>query len=134
MCTVLLLAAPTSFLGRCGRYDAPPSYVADFIFCSSDSSQVSVDTVHPSLLRSSSLSSPRWYHLHSLSNDVGYRLFTAPNHQSSFPAPLCDVLYLQPLPGVIIAHMIYSCLATCLLHIFISVISSFFTICTVTTV
>ena len=34
----------------------------DFIFRRSD---VSVDTVHSSLLRSSSFSSPRWYHLHA---------------------------------------------------------------------
>ena len=46
------------------------SSVMDFIFCRSDSSHVSVDTVHPSLLRSSCFSSPRLYPLESLSSDV----------------------------------------------------------------
>ena len=35
------------------------------VFCRSDDFRVSVDTGHPSRLRSSSLSSPRWYHLQS---------------------------------------------------------------------
>ena len=34
-------------------------------------------------------------------------LFTCPKpHQSCFPAPPCDVLYLQSLPDVIISHMV----------------------------
>ena len=37
----------------------------DFIFRRSDGSHVSVYTVHPSLLRSSPFSYPRWYHLKS---------------------------------------------------------------------
>ena len=57
----------------------------------SDGSHVPVDTVHPSLFRSSSLSSPRWYHLQSLSFDVF--LVSPPDvfkpHQSCFRAPLC---------------------------------------------
>ena len=57
--------------GRCGRRNSPPaSSVMDFIFRRSDGSHVSVDTVDPSLLRYSSFSSPRWYHLQSLSSDV----------------------------------------------------------------
>ena len=68
---LLLLAAPTWLCGRCGRHNSPPtSSVIDFIFRRSDGSHVSVDTVHPSLLRSSSFSSPTWYHLQSLSSDV----------------------------------------------------------------
>ena len=54
---------------RCGRHDSPPaSSVNDIIFCCADSSYVSVDTGRPSLLRSSS--SPKLYHLQSLSSDV----------------------------------------------------------------
>ena len=71
----------------------------DLIFCRSDGSRVSVDLVHPSLFRSSSLSSPEWYHLKSLSS---YVVFVSPLYvdippQSHFPAPLCDTLYLQSL-------------------------------------
>ena len=63
---LLLLAAPTWLWGRCGRHNSPPaSSVMDLVFSRSDGSHVSVDTVHPSLLRSSSLSSPGWYHLQS---------------------------------------------------------------------
>ena len=59
----LLLPATTWLWGRCGKHNSPPaSSVMDFIFCRSDGSHVSVDTVHPSLLRSSSFSSSRWYH------------------------------------------------------------------------
>ena len=68
---LLLLAAPTWLGGRCGRHNPPPASSAmDFIFRRSDGSHVSVDTVHPSLIRSSSLSSHRWYHLQSLSSDI----------------------------------------------------------------
>ena len=55
---LLLLAAPTWLWGSCGRHNCPPvSSVMDLVFRRSDGSRVSVDTVHPSLLRSSSLSS-----------------------------------------------------------------------------
>ena len=69
---LLLLAAPTYWLwGRCGRHNSPAaSSVMDIVFRRSDCSHVSVDTVHPSLLRSSPLSSPGWYHLQSLSSDI----------------------------------------------------------------
>ena len=81
-----------------------------FIFCRSDSSHVPVDTVHPSLLRSSSLSSPRWYKLQSLSSDV---FLVSPHDVSKppqycFPAPLCGVLYLKSVPDVIVSHMVSS--------------------------
>ena len=47
-------------VGRCGRHNSPPaSSVLNFAFRRSDGSHVSVDTVHPSLLWSSSLSSYR---------------------------------------------------------------------------
>ena len=55
------------------------------------------------LFRSSSSSSPRWYHLQSLSSNVFLvsSLYVAKPPQSYFPAPLCDILYIQSLPGVI---------------------------------
>ena len=92
---LLLLAAPTWLWGRCGRHNSPPaSSVMDLVFSRSDGSHVSVDTVHPSLLRSSSLSSPGWYHLQSLSSDVVLvsPLYVAKPPESRFPAPLCDTL------------------------------------------
>ena len=110
------LCSPT----RCGRHNSPPaSSVMDFIFRRSDGSHVSVETVHPSLLWSSSFSSPRCYHLQSLSSDVVLvsSLYVDKPPQSCFPAPLCDVLYIQSLNVWPHAH----------LHIFICVTSSFFT-------
>ena len=44
--------------------------VMDFVFCCPNSSHVSVDTVHPSLLRSYSSSALRWYHPQNLSSYV----------------------------------------------------------------
>ena len=93
--------------------------------CRSDGSHVSVDIVLPSLLRSSSLSSLRCYHLQSLSSDVVLvsPLYVANPPQSCLPAPLRVSLslvlsfltwYLSVWPH---AH----------LHILISVTSSFFT-------
>ena len=86
----------------------PASSVMDFVFRRSDGSHVSVDTVHPSLLRSSSFSSPRWYHLQSISSDLFLvsSLYVAKPPQSCFPAPLCYVLYFQFLPGVIVSYMV----------------------------
>ena len=87
---------------RCGRHNSPPaSSVMDFIFRRCDGSHVSVDTVHPALLRFfSPFSSPRWYHLQSLYSDVVFvsPLYVAKPPQSCFPAPLCDVLYFLSLP------------------------------------
>ena len=102
----------------------------DFIFRRCDGSHVSVDTVHPSLLRSSSFSSTRWYHLESRSSDVFLvsPLYLAKRPQSCFPVPLCNVLYFQSLPDVIVSHMVsFSVWPHAHLHIFISVTSSFFT-------
>ena len=115
---LLLLAAPTWLWGRCGRYNSPPaSSVMDFIFCRSCGSQahVSVDTVHPSLLRSSSIPSPRWYHLQSLSS---YVVLVSPLDvpkptKSCFPAPLSDVLYFKSLTDVIVSHMVSWCVPAC---------------------
>ena len=86
-------------------HNSPPA--SSFIFCP-DISHVSIDTVHPSLLRSSSFSSPRWYHLQSPSSNVFLvsSLYVAKPPQSCFPAPLCDVLYRQSLPDVIVSHMV----------------------------
>ena len=56
---------------RCGRHNSPPaSSVMDHVYCRSDGSHVSVDTVHPYLFQSFSLSSPGWYHLQSPSSYV----------------------------------------------------------------
>ena len=82
-------------------HNSPPSSsVMVFIFCCRDGSRVSVDTVHPSLLRSSSSSSPRWCHLQNLSS---YVFLVSPLHVSKLPqtrihAPLCDIICLQYLP------------------------------------
>ena len=84
---LLLLAAPSWLWGCCGRHNSPPaSSVMDFVFHHSDGSHVSIDTVHPSLLRSSSLSSPRWYHLQSLSSYVLLRMIRVPRAAGSFTA------------------------------------------------
>ena len=88
---VLLLADPTWLWGRCGRHNSPPaSYVMDLVFRRSDGSHVSVDTFQPSLVRSSSLSSPAWYHRQSLSSYVVLvsPLYVAKPHKSRFPAPV----------------------------------------------
>ena len=66
-------SSSSSIRSRCGRHNSPPaSSVMDSIFCCSDSSDVSVGRIHPSLRRSSSSSSPRWYHLQSLSSEYSY--------------------------------------------------------------
>ena len=88
---LLLLAAPTWLWDRCGRHNSPPaSSVMDLVFRRSDGSHVSVDTVHTSLLRSSSLSFPGWYHLQSLTSYVVLvsPLYVAKPPESRFPAPL----------------------------------------------
>ena len=95
---LFLLAAPTWLRGRCGRHYSPPaSSVMDLVFSRSNGSHVSVDTVHPSLLRSFSLSSPGWYHLQSLYSDIVLvsPLYVAKPHESRFPAPLCATLSLR---------------------------------------
>ena len=98
----------------------------DLVFRRSDGSHVSVDTVHPSLLRSSSLSSPGWYNLQSLSSDVVLvsPLYVSKPHESRFPAPLCDTLYLQMFSFLTWSLSVWP---HAHLHIFNSVTSSFFT-------
>ena len=120
---LLLLATPTWLWGHGFRHNSPPaSSVMDFIFCCSDGSHDSVDTVHPSLLRSSSLSSPGWYHLQSslglaslrsLASLVSplYEVLVSPLYvdkppQSRFPAPLGETLYLKSLLDVFVSHMV----------------------------
>ena len=123
---LFLLAAPTWLWGRCGRHKSPPaSSVMDLVFSLSNGSHVSVDIVHPSLLRSSSLSSPGWYHLQSLSWS---RLFTWPNHTSR------AFLHLSAILSTFSLSLMFSFLTWYLivwphahLHIFIYVTSSFFT-------
>ena len=121
---LLLRAAPTWLWGPCGRRTSPPaSSVIDFIFCRSDGSHVPVDTVHPSLFRSSSLSSPGWYHLQSWSP-----LFTWPNHLSR------AFLHRSVILSTFSLSLKFSFLTWSLsvwlhahLHILISVTSSLFT-------
>ena len=114
--SILLLAAPTSLCGRCARHNShPASSVMDVISCCSDGFHVLVDTVHPSLLRSSSFSSPRWYHLQSLSSNAFLvsSLCASKPHQPCFPEPLCDVLYRLSLPAVFVSHVVSQRVATC---------------------
>ena len=124
---LLLLAATTWLWGRSDRHNPPPaSYVMNLIFRRSDDSRVSVDTVYPSLQRYSSFSSPRWYHLQSISPDV---LLVSPPYvakppQSCLPVSLGDVLCLQCLPDVIVSNMVSQCAH---LPIFIYVTSIYFT-------
>ena len=95
---ILLLAAPTWLWRSCGRHNShPASSIMDFIFCRSDGSHALVDTVLPSLTRSSSFSSPRWYHLKSHSSDVVLvsPLDVSIPPQSCFHAHLCGVLSLM---------------------------------------
>ena len=65
-------------------------------------------------------------HLHCLSSGVLLfsSLCVSKPSLSRFPAPLCDVLFLQSLHYVIITHVISQCLSY--LHSFASVPSSFF--------
>ena len=127
---LLLLAAPTWLWGRCGRHNSPPaSSGMDFGFRRSDGSHVSIDTVHPSLLLSSSFSSPRWYHLQNLSSAVFLVsfLYVAKPPQSCFPAPLC---YVSTFSCSLMSSFLTWYLSVwphAHLHIFISVTSSFFT-------
>ena len=68
-----------------------------------------------SLLRSSSLSSPGWYHLRSLSSYLVLvsPLYVAKPPQSCFPVPLCDTLYLQFLLDVFVSHVVSCRVAAC---------------------
>ena len=72
-------------------------------------SQVSVDTVYPPLLWSSSPSSSsiRRFHVQCLSSDfvLVSSLHMSKVPQSNFLAPLGDIIYLQSLPDVIIPRV-----------------------------
>ena len=128
---ILLLAAPTWLWGFCGRHNThPANSVMDFIsfFCRSDGSHVPVDTVHPSLLRSSLLY-PRWYNLQRLTSDV---VFVSPltwqNHLNLAFLHFCVIFSTFSLSPMLSFLTLY--LSVCPhahLHIFISVISSVFT-------
>ena len=91
-------------------------------------SRVSVDTVHPSLLRSSSSCSPGSYHLQSLSSDV---FLVSSSHvakppQSCFPAPLwCSLPSVSPPPW---CHRFSHCLSVCGPHLHVSVMFSTFSL------
>ena len=97
-------------------------------------SHVPVDTVHPSLLRSSSLSSLRWYHVQILSSDV---LLVSPLDVFQTTSILLSCTYLQYCLSVMFSTTSLSLMSSFLtwslsvwphahLHIFISVTSSFF--------
>ena len=106
----------------------PVNSVMDFIFRRSDGSRISVDTVHPSLLRSSSFSSPRWYHLQRLSSGVFLvSPPTWPNHLS------LAFLHLSVMFSMFSLSLMSSFLTWYLsawqhahMRIFISVTSSYF--------
>ena len=127
---LLLLAALTWLWGRCSRHNSPPaSSVMDFIFRRSDGSHVSVDTVHPSLLQSSSFSSPSWYHLQSLSSELFLVSPLTRRHHLSLA-----FLQLSVMVSTFSLSLMSSFLTWSLsvwphahLHIFIFVTSSFFT-------
>ena len=76
----------------------PCSYVMDFIVCCPDSMYVSIGTVQPSLLPSSSFSSLRIYHLKCLSSEASSLLLSKVS-QLRFPVPFytCDILYTSIL-------------------------------------
>ena len=128
---LLLLAAPTSLWGRCGRHNSPPaSFVMDLTFCRSDGSHVPVDTLHPSLLLPSSLSSPRCMVPSPVffRRILGLACWRVQTTSVLFPAPLCDVLYLLSL-SLMSSFLTWSLSVWphAHLHFFISVTSSFFT-------
>ena len=78
----------------CGRHNSPPASSAmDLVLCCLDSSHVSVDKVHPSLLWSSSSSSPRLYSLQCLSSDV-LPLY-GPNHLNLYLSVMFSVFNLS---------------------------------------
>ena len=71
-------------------------------------------SIHASLLRSSSFSSPMWYYLQSLSYDVGCMGLAFLRGQTT-PVELSGTslwyVYLHSLSGVIVPHMV--CVAAC---------------------
>ena len=106
---LLLLAVPTLLWGRCGRHNSPPdSSVVDILLRCSDGSHVRFHTVYPSLLWSSSSSSPRRCHLQRSSSHIFLfsSLYMSKPPQSRFHALVCDRLYLHSLLDVLISHMV----------------------------
>ena len=83
----------------------------DFFFCCPDSSYVSVDSVDPPLLQSSSSSSPRWYHFQSLSSVI---FLVSSLHVSNPPqslpctSPWCSVLSVSPWSDHF-SHGLFAC-------------------------
>ena len=128
---ILLRLAPTYISCRRGRHNSPSADTAgDFIFHSIDICHVTVDTVHPSLLWPSPYSSARRYHIQCLFSDVWLAspVHVSKPHQSNFPSPLCDVLYVHSLPYVIIFTWSLNVRTHTHLHISISVTSSVFSL------
>ena len=135
MLLLLLLAAPTwlcmGSLWQTQFSSTQFCHILHLFFCRSDGSHVTVETVHPSLLRSSSLSSPRWYHLQSLASDV---FVVSPIDVSKPPQPCFLHLSLSLMFSTLSLSLISSFLTWYLsvwphahLRIFISATSSFFT-------
>ena len=110
-----LLAAPTWMWGHCGRHNSPPtSSVMDVIFCRSD--------VYLAWLAQSihiCFGLPRFLPGGTISRvflpDVVFvsPLYVAKPPQSCFRTLLCDILYLQSLPDVIVSHMVSLCVSAC---------------------
>ena len=109
----LLLGEPTWLWSRYGKHNSPPvSLFLDLLVCCSACPHVPVDAIHPYLLRSSSLSSPRWYHLQS------FILFVSPLDmpkppQTCYPVHLCAVVYFKSLPDVFLCHKVSYGVAAC---------------------
>ena len=74
------------------------------IFCCSVGSHVSVDPVHPSLLRSYCFFSQVVPSRLSPDEFLVSPLYVSKPPQSCFPAPYCDI---QSLPGIIVYHADY---------------------------
>ena len=116
-------------VGRYGRLNSPPaSSVMDFIFCRSDDSHA-CPGCHPSLLRSSLFSSPRWYHLF-LPMYSWSRLLTYQNYLNLaflYLSVMFSTLNVSLMSSFMIMSWSLSVWTHAHLHIFISVTSSFLT-------
>ena len=123
------IAARSWLWVRCGGHNSPPaSSVMDLVFRRSGGSHVSVYTVHPSLLRSSSHSSSRWYHLQSLPSYIVSvsSLYVAKSLQPCFPhhSVILSTFSLSPMLSFLAWSI--SVWPHAHIHIFMSVTSSFF--------
>ena len=84
---LLLLTVPMLLWGRCGRQNSPPaSSVVDILRCCSDGSHVRFNTVYPSLLWSSSSSSPSCSHV--VVGSLRQRRFSSSQFCRGHPPPL----------------------------------------------